>query len=387
MLFELDSRQNTRPREQSVTPPINSSSKKSKKVTQEQAQPERQTNYIKEFFKAFLRLTRRSLIYENALGMYGLLTRAWIIACLLTPARLYGMLTMTIPWFMEQKICSGSELTYCYRPYNEKVLDATADSARIIVQVLIGLSVILCFLSYKWRRIARAFIYIEILLNLATLFYPNSNRAWSSTYHLCIEYGSYFLVFYCGSMRSCYFMMASMVFTIFFNSHVAYLEPIKVAKVLYSIFSAITICIIFVFVATGIDIMAMLHNQIQLTNSEQIKMLDGMHEGLIIINKPKLNRKTGKTSTHSVAFSNRSAQNLIGGFVGHGLENKTADSFAKLSKLKSFAPMKKANKQTFEYDEPISLEQIILGQLDELSQKHNIYRLQKVSENHSSQRS
>ena len=62
-------------------------------------------------------------------------------------------------------------------------------------------------------------------------------------------------------------------------------------------------------------------------------MLDGMHEGLLILNKPKLNKKKGTSSTQSVAFCNRPAQRLIGGFVGPGLEDKTKESFIKLSNL------------------------------------------------------
>lgn len=69
-------------------------------------------------------------------------------------------------------------------------------------------------------------------------------------------------------------------------------------------------------------------------------MLDGMHEGLLIVNKQKLNKKRATTSAGSVAFCNKPAQRLIGNFVGSGLGDNTGDSFIKLSNLKRFAPMK-----------------------------------------------
>ena len=40
-------------------------------------------------------------------------------------------------------------------------------------------------------------------------------------------------------------------------------------------------------------------------------MLNGMHEGLLILKKPKFNKKKGITSNHSVAFCNKPAQRLI----------------------------------------------------------------------------
>ena len=96
--------------------------------------------------------------------MWGLLTRAWVFSCMITPSRLYGMLTMTIPWFEMQQLCDSGQFTKCYRPYNENVLDATADFARIIVQVLTVTNVILCLFCYRWRSMAQAFIYIEIFI-------------------------------------------------------------------------------------------------------------------------------------------------------------------------------------------------------------------------------
>ena len=109
--------------------------------------------------------------------------------------------------------------------------------------------------------------------------------------------------------------------------------------------------------ATGIDIMAILHKRLQLANSENIKMLDGMHEGLLVLNKPRLSNKTGTWRPHSVAFCNKPAQKLINSFIGRGIEEKTAASFTKIFKHESFAPLKKEeSKPSFEHGESISLE-------------------------------
>ena len=219
--------------------------------------------------------------------MWGLLTRAWLCASTLSIPRLYGMFTKSIPWFQEETLCDGSEFTKCYRPYNAEFLDKTADAARIVVQVTLIITIIICLICFKWRSAASAFIYLEIIVQLATMFYPNSNRSFASTYLICIEYGTYFLVYYCGSMRSFYFIMIAMTFAIFFNSHVAYNEPFTAGAIGFKISSALVGVIVATFIVTGIDILAILHHKLQLSNKENIRMLDGMHEGLLVLNKAK----------------------------------------------------------------------------------------------------
>ena len=58
----------------------------------------------------------------------------------------------------------------------------------------------------------------------------------------------------------------------------------------------------------GLDLLAKLLIRLQQTNVDQIKMLDGMHEGLLVLNKPMLNDcKKGSKEAYSVAFCNKTA--------------------------------------------------------------------------------
>ena len=107
---------------------------------------------------------RKSSVKEDALGMWGLETRAWITAVGIYLGRLLGLITTSIPWFQEEQLCDGSELDKCYKPYNEAILDSTSQIARIIVQVLTVVSAILCLLCFKWRHLAGWFIYIEMVI-------------------------------------------------------------------------------------------------------------------------------------------------------------------------------------------------------------------------------
>ena len=81
-------------------------------------------------------------------------------------------------------------------------------------------------------------------------------------------------------------------------------------------------------------------------------MLDGMHEGLLILNKH------AKNAAKSVAFCNKPAQRLIGSFVGSDiLENKTT-GFSRISTLSCFVPLKTndAKNGSFSFCEAVSLE-------------------------------
>ena len=78
-------------------------------------------------------------------------------------------------------------------------------------------------------------------------------------------------------------------------------------------------------------------------------MLDGMHEGLLVLNKSSDKAGSGARAARSVAFSNRPAQRLFSSFVSSGLEDCNAESFKKIGQLLKFAPLKKsANKAALE---------------------------------------
>ena len=107
---------------------------------------------------------RKSSVKKDELGMWGLETRAWIVAIGIYIGRITGMLTLSIPWFQEEKLCDDTGFEKCYKPYNEAVLDSTSQIARIIVQVLTIVGAILCLLCLKWRHLAGWFIYIEMFI-------------------------------------------------------------------------------------------------------------------------------------------------------------------------------------------------------------------------------
>ena len=60
-------------------------------------------------------------------------------------------------------------------------------------------------------------------------------------------------------MRSFYLITVAMIFAVFFNDHVAYLEPLSATKVIFKIFSCLTIIFYQLLFVMGIDIIALMH--------------------------------------------------------------------------------------------------------------------------------
>ena len=202
---------------------------------------------------------RHSVVEDDELGMWGLLTRSWIMASVNNFYRLHGMFRKAIPWFQHETVCDGNVFEKCYKPYNTDVLDETAEYARIIVQVLTVFVTIISFLSYKYRSLARALIYLEVTAQVACLFYPNSSRAWANDGRIEIEFISYFVLYYCGSVRSFWFCMAALVFSMYFNSFVAYQYLFNFDKGVSKFVRFVAMFFLMAYMVIGIDNVAKLH--------------------------------------------------------------------------------------------------------------------------------
>ena len=116
-----------------------------------------------------------------------------------------------------------------------------------------------------------------------------------------------------------------------------------------------------------------LQRSLRNSNEAQSNLLNGMHEGVLILDKKKLDKKDeGK----NVLFANWPAQKLFIQFIGAaGLDEE--DLMSKLcyqpireNKQASFLPASSGHEKP-----EISLEMIIMMQLDEPNQRNCIYKL------------
>ena len=194
----------------------------------------------------------------------------------------------------------------------------TAIPARWVVQALIVIGALLCIPAYRWRPLGSSFIYIELMIRSAVILTPNSKVYQSNENTYMIEIVGFSTGLYCGDKWSAYLMIISYVWQVF-GTRVAYLKPLGFGAILYLILLILCTTMAFSLIISSIYYMTKLHNQLVFTNKENKKLLHRMHEGLIVVNKPKQ-----LTTKRKVMFCNRPAQKLTDSYIK---SHKKADIF------------------------------------------------------------
>ena len=112
--------------------------------------------------------------------------------------------------------------------------------------------------------------------------------------------------FYCDQPVSLVFQCFTFNFHFFFTTTVLYFNEIGVMRVLTVTWLNICLALSLLFLSTVIFYIYQLQAKITSTNEANIKLLDGMHEGVLIISK----------KTKEIIFFNKPAQKLLTSFVG-----------------------------------------------------------------------
>ena len=110
--------------------------------------------------------------------------------------------------------------------------------------------------------------------------------------------------------------MAMVLFQVFFVIPVAYSQPLNLMVGLFSVWSWGNFCLTAALFYSSMDYLIGLQQKLQFTNIENLKLLDGMHEGLMIFKNSKKHDET-----RQVMFCNRSASRLANTFLGDWTKN------------------------------------------------------------------
>ena len=115
----------------------------------------------------------------------------------------------------------------------------------------------------------------------------------------------------------------------------AYKQPVKKIGFIASVASIITISIASMTFYSAVDYFSQLQQKLKFTNVENIKLLDGMHEGLLILNKP-----VKHDNPRTVMFCNRPNYKLINTFLGQYNSNSPPAQTNAILRANKFIPMK-----------------------------------------------
>ena len=85
----------------------------------------------------------------------------------------------------------------CVIEYNESLCDPIEPMLRTSLLILFVIGMILDFLSFKWRWLARWFIYLEILTRIIASLVPNYASHDATRVHYGYSIMLIFFVFYC----------------------------------------------------------------------------------------------------------------------------------------------------------------------------------------------
>ena len=324
--------------------------------------------------KHWLAIFKRSPDQQEDQGLkWALQTRSWFFYNIFVVFRVWQFFRKSGAWYSEQEDCSSENFILCIGPYDKDIIDPMLQFWKTASNAVLFTSVILCILAYWWRGLANLFLILEALTRLCFVFIPNYLQSNSTPLHTTVVMTAIFIVMFVHAASSLTFMTLVLAIQIFVGHHIVYMRDLTIGQVVMNI---ALLCAYFGVISLGAAMMEYikhLQGKLRMSNEAQANMLNGMHEGVLI-----LNENLDKSSDDKVLFCNWPAQKILQTFIGiagTGEENL-------LSKL-CFQPIQEntfmsflTKRQIQTKDDPsISLEMLILMQKDEPNQKSCIYKM------------
>ena len=154
-----------------------------------------------------------------------------------------------------------------------------------MIFILLIFSILLDISIYKWRWLSDWICFIEPVYQFLELCIPHNDNSVNDLR----QYQDYFIIslaFYTGSYSQIVFTTSmKVVFSSFLQQSLIYeqeMTPGQIGiKILYSAATFLSSCIF----AMVLTCMSSLYLRMEKLNGENMKLLDGMHEGLLILSK------------------------------------------------------------------------------------------------------
>ena len=216
--------------------------------------------------------------------------------------------------------------------------DLVQDFRTTIKYVSICLVLVSCVLAlaiYKRRGLVDFILYLELLHLTFLTTIPSPNNNYTDLYTLMVHYWM-FTAFYTNKGGQIIVSVLSQTFATFFILPIIFMKPLTFGSVISKVSLAVALFVICMTLAIMLEYIGKLHARMKNTNTENMHLLDGMHEGLLIVDKAQ----------KGVMFCNRPAQKLLNGAInriGYELDNNGVP-INPLLEPKIFQPVKIAVK-------------------------------------------
>ena len=249
--------------------------------------------------------------------LWSLQTRALFINMFFSFMRISQMVLSDGAWFAEQHHCSEKFEKDCLGDYNHAIMDPIEPYARYALKMIVIVTALLNIACIKWRGIANCFIYLECLTRIVATLIPNYANYEYTLIGWAMLFAFFFFCFYCDHGMQIICTTLTIAFHIFYDM-AAYNRVISASTIVLSV------AIVFGFLITqticGMVIVhvSQVHEKLHYTNEENMKLLNGMHEGVLIL-------KQAPDEPMTAIFCNRPAQKLINTFLGGIKTNEDKD--------------------------------------------------------------
>ena len=186
--------------------------------------------------------------------------------------------------------------------YNRDLLDPIQPVVKIIIPIIIVVNLILDLACIKYRKLAQLFLYIESVTYLIMSLTPASQFLFMharSAMYLII-----FIALYCDSAVQIIVITVCFIVQNIIVQAVVYLKTIGIAS---EVLTALLCWLGITAIAMVITYIKEMHNTLHSANEDNLRLLDGMHEGLLILNKSEKNP--------SALFYNFAVKKIIDNFL------------------------------------------------------------------------
>ena len=207
---------------------------------------------------------------------------------------------------------------------------------RVIVETFLVINIIFLTACYRWRWLAKYQIYFVILDRICFAFIPSDEMRGLHPFIFCTNGALLIILTYCGSLLSVYTLIATVYFEMIFVVYYAYDRPIGLADLAMVTSYAIVVMMLILGVAAIIEHVSSLYHRLSSTAVENLKLLNAMHEGLIIFRKPK----TMMNGERTPMFCNKSAYKVIKKLGVSTKDCSLSEAVALAQMKKAFVPVK-----------------------------------------------
>lgn len=329
-------------------------------------------------------LSKRKYTSRDMKLYWALQTRAQVVFTSYTVQRIFQAFSQQGGWFRNDPDCSlldaSADLRNCLYEYNKEVVNVAEGVGRQILYILIAVSAVLCIFSFKWRMLANSFMYLECLIRIDMGLVPNTASQSLSVLQITMISMITTLCFFNDSRGHLAAVTILQVYQLFFVYHVVYLQPMTTMALVQEVFATVIFIAGALACALAFVYVIELHARLEFTNVENSRLLDGMHEGLCILQKDAQTGNVEASQPCRVLFCNLTARKIL--IPQAKSQEKSPDELLALDEIK-FAPILQDRRQVSQRQQiftqtsaPMSLYQIILAQQDEPDQKNCVYSIE-----------